>query len=394
MSEKIFKVRTPWFPRYSRTRELIKAIQGVPSSKVAKLIKSIWEHVGTPQDPVDWTDPDIWISERLAGEDAELARRIWEMSNRTVNPRHISGPLMFINNYKLLEKDQNDVYKLTEWGEGFINNAAHVIREIDDAEGLLQLLTILSPKTKAKRADLLPEWEQFLSEYSKFGKPSTIKDTLTRRLRNLHERGLIERDGNTYSITDEGLEYLSTISPTELNLKREALNSVKNYNKSQLEELKDRLINMHPYQFEHLIKQLLEAMGYEDVEVTKQVGDKGVDVVATVQFGITTIREVVQVKKHQASIGRRVLDELRGVLPYHNAIRGTIMTTGSISKGCKEFALFPGAAPITLIDGNKLIELLIEHKIGVRVRPIDMIEVDQELFENTGEQEEDSLLEE
>ena len=38
-------------------------------------------------------------------------------------------------------------------------------------------------------------------------------------------------------------------------------------------------------------------MGYEDVTVTQQSGNKGVDVVATVQFGITTVTEVVQVKR-------------------------------------------------------------------------------------------------
>ena len=63
-------------------------------------------------------------------------------------------------------------------------------------------------------------------------------------------------------------------------------------------------------------------MRYDDVEVTKESGDKGGDVVATVQFSITTITEVVQVKRQQGSIGRPILDQLRGVLSYYKAIRG------------------------------------------------------------------------
>lgn len=104
---------------------------------------------------------------------------------------------------------------------------------------------------------------------------------------------------------------------------------------------------MPPYQFEHLIGDLMEAMGYEDVTVTKQSGDKGVDVVATVQFGITTVREVVQVKRHggKVTIQRQIIDQLRGSLPYHQAIRGTRITLGKISKGATEAALFPCAAP-------------------------------------------------
>jgi len=144
---------------------------------------------------------------------------------------------------------------------------------------------------------------------------------------------------------------------------------------------------MHPYRFEHLIRELLEAMGYEDVTVTKESGDKGVDVVATVQFGITTITEVVQVKRHQASIGRPVLDQLRGALPYHKAIRGTLITLGSFSKGCTEAALYPGAAPIGLIDGDKLLELLVEHEIGIQKRPATLYELDEGYFEASTEGE-------
>ena len=35
-----------------------------------------------------------------------------------------------------------------------------------------------------------------------------------------------------------------------------------------------------------------------------------------------------------------------------------------------------GAAPITLIDGEKLVELLIEHGIGVRKRGLPLLEID------------------
>ena len=128
------------------------------------------------------------------------------------------------------------------------------------------------------------------------------------------------------------------------------------YNTTQREELHMALSSMHPYQFENLISELLEAMGYEDVTVTKESGDKGVDVVATIQFGITTITEVVQVKRTpKSSIGRPIIDQLRGALPYHNAIQGTLITLGTVSKGARDAALYPGAAPISLIDGDKIL---------------------------------------
>jgi transposase-like protein len=58
---------------------------------------------------------------------------------------------------------------------------------------------------------------------------------------------------------------------------------VKRYNQQQKELLREQISTMNPYKFEHLVGQLLEAMGYEQVEVTKASGDKGVDVVGKVQ---------------------------------------------------------------------------------------------------------------
>jgi restriction system protein len=145
-----------------------------------------------------------------------------------------------------------------------------------------------------------------------------------------------------------------------------------------------------------LVRDLLEAMGYEDVTVTKASGDYGVDVVATVQFGITTITEVVQVKRRQESIQRPILDQLRGALPYYKALRGTILTLGTFSTGCINAALFVGAAPIGLIDGEKLLDLLIKYDIGAQKRSLSLYEIDEEYLRasDTSQEAEKSLTEE
>jgi restriction system protein len=66
--------------------------------------------------------------------------------------------------------------------------------------------------------------------------------------------------------------------------------------------------------------------------------------------------------------------------PRFDAVRGTIITTGDFSKGTTAAAIERGAAPITLINGEKLIDLLIEHKIGVRTRLIEILELDTDAF--------------
>ena len=326
MNEHINKVRTPLFPIYSEVRQLLSILEGVPKATVTQMIKSIGEQTGTPQNPVEWSDPDTWIADRLSGQEAELANHIWEASERTVNPRYVYGSYLFINSYELLASDSIGKYQLTERGKAFLDGKPEVVHELDDIEGLGQLLAILATKTRAKRGDLLPEWGDFLRENSNFGTDSTIKDTLRRRLMNLMDRGLLSREGNTYIITSEGISYAASFALTPEDPKREVLKAINSYNADQREILRERLVAMSPYRFENLVRELLEAMGYEDVTVTKESGDRGVDVVATVQFGITTVTEVVQVKRHRGNISRPILDQLRGALPYHEAIRGTLIT--------------------------------------------------------------------
>lgn len=382
LDEHQYKVRTPHFPVYSTVNKMLAVLPGVPRATLISMIRIIGEQTGTPQNPVDWSEPDTWINERLSGDEADLAQRIWVKTGRTVNPRHIYGAYFFINRYQLLALDDGGVYRLSERGQAFLDNDAKVVRELDEAEGLPQLLAILATKTRARRGDLLTDWGEFLLEHSRSSTPATFKSTLSYRLLNLIERGLAAREGNAYVITSQGMAYATSVTRTNNDPRREVLRAITEFNKDQRENLREQLQILHPYRFEHLVRDLLEAMGYEDVVVTKESGDKGVDVVATVQFGITTITEVVQVKRHQANIQRSTLDQLRGALPYHKAIRGTLITVGGFSKGCTEAALYPGAAPIGLIDGEKLLDLLIDHEIGIRKRDATLYEVDEDFFES------------
>lgn len=82
---------------------------------------------------------------------------------------------------------------------------------------------------------------------------------------------------------------------------------------------------------------------------------------------------------------RTVLDALRGSLYRFQAVRGTIITTSNFSKGATQVAFEPGAPPITLINGEKLIDLLIEHQIGVRQKAIDILELDADAFAQLNE---------
>lgn len=277
------------------------------------------------------------------------------------------------------------IYRLRQRGQAFLDGNPALIAELDAEEGIPRVLALVAQKTKAKRGDLLEDWGNYLLQVSKFSKPSTFKDSLRRRLLNLVERKLLDRDGNSYSVTPAGADYLKGLGEvlptlTAPGTEVDVATALAAHNARQRELIQARLMSLSPFAFEHFVKELLEAMDYENVEVTKQSGDKGVDVIANFQFGITEIKEVVQVKRTESSITRPVIDQLRGALPYHGAIRGTIITLGKFAKGVETSALFPGAAPITLIDGKRLIELVEKHQVGLRRKALSMIEIDETFF--------------
>ena len=386
-------LKIPLFPFYSRSQKLIIILSG----KKESIYRSMWDRImdlkGTPQDPTNWQNPDEWIDERLSGDAKELAKEIWEKSKKTVNPRHLGGIQFLIKGYDLMEVI-DDSYKLTERGRIFVsNNDNPVMREIDKEEGCAFILAMVSVYNKSTRKNFLTEWTDYLLSNSNYRKESIIKDSLRRRLANLLDRGYLDRVGNVYEITDSGLSYVVTFEPEKVKDKTELteivdLNKrIEKFSNSQKESLKRRLSEMSPKQFEILIGDLLEALQYEDVVVTSLTNDRGVDVTGIIQNGITSVKEVVQVKKISSNVQRTVLDSLRGSLHRFDAVKGTIITLSDFSRGARDAAFEKGAAPITLINGDKLVELLIENNIGIKKKIIETFTIDDDFFIESNEDE-------
>ena len=388
------RVRIPLFPSYTYVRGLLSVLDNLPRSDIQGLLNSLAELRGTPQEPEDWSDPDEWIERKLQGNSRNLAKAIWDKSHHRVNPRHLYGSWYLVKGYGLLTEDAQGILHVTEYGQDFLDNqTGETVVYVDQGEGLIRLLGILVEKGAGKRGQFLPEWTTYLQAYSNFGTDSTFKDTLRRRLANLVERELVTRSGNIYQISPNGLAYLEQVgregppSLAETSEFQALYQLAEKQRQTTREELGKQLSKIDPFQFEHLIRHLLEEMGYQNVEVTSPTNDKGVDVVANIELGITAVREVIQVKRHAANIQRPVLDALRGSLHRFGAVRGTIITTGDFSKGTKDAAFEAGAAPITLINGQKLIDLLIEYGLGVRKKTIEVWELDEQSLV-AGEEEE------
>lgn len=386
-------IRTPLFPTYSRSRALIRFLNDKESDLFSRMWTAIWELRGTPQENVNWKNPEIWIPERLADKSQEMdfALDIWRSTSGLVNPRYVRGIQFLMNNHNLIETSDG-LFKITPRGSEFCaNDENSTVREIDHDEGCDYVLYLSSIKKNSSVKAFHDDWADYSVKYSNNRKESVFKDSLRRRLLNLIDRNLVFRDGIRYNITPKGQEYLRGFSKqltAAVSEEQKLHNDVELFNSKQKAKLKEFLHSLPPTQFEYLVKDLLDGMGFEDVEVTSPTNDKGVDVVAKMQNGISTITEVVQVKRHTNNIQRKVLDQLRGSLHRFNALQGTIITLSDFARGAKDAAFERGAAPITLINGDKLIELLVENDITVKKRQLIYFTIEEDYFTTEQEDEE------
>jgi hypothetical protein len=128
----------------------------------------------------------------------------------------------------------------------------------------------------------------------------------------------------------------------------------------------ERLLRLNPTQFEELVGRLVTAMGFQNVQVVGGARDGGVDVTAQKldDWG-QPVPVLLQVKRYQKPVGRRVIDELLGVLHRNRQPHGVLVTTSDFSTQALEVA--KGEANLRLVNGAQLVDLTLKHGVGVRV---------------------------
>ena len=110
---------TPSLPEYPVAHHFLRILNGVSYTLYRSLYNSIWEQRGNPQETVNWTTPEVWIVERLEGQEQELALRIWRESRGALNPRYLRGSWYLSARHDLLCRDSVDILTITEKGRNF-----------------------------------------------------------------------------------------------------------------------------------------------------------------------------------------------------------------------------------------------------------------------------------
>lgn len=118
------------------------------------------------------------------------------------------------------------------------------------------------------------------------------------------------------------------------------------------------LLKLKPVEFEHLVRELFEAMGMK-AWVTQASKDDGVDAVVTNEDPILGGLCVIQAKRYSKIVGLESVNALAGVMNDKNATKGILVTTSWVGQASREFAARNGRMDI--IDGRNLRHLLKEH---------------------------------
>ena len=223
------------------------------------------------------------------------------------------------------------------------------------------------------------------------GQPLHYKEIATRAM----EAGLLETLGRTPEATMGSLLYTDTINPDsrfrrgdkrgtfalKMLTPGSITQQIENIQVQIQKDLRKQLLNMAPQKFEELIRLLLEQMGFEETETTPYSNDKGVDVRGVLRSNpLSIVKVAIQAKRWINNVGADVVRDLRGSLKVADSEQGLIITPSDFSSGAKEEAQASGKTPIRLINGNQLVDLLIQYNVGVKKEEYVVPTIDSEYW--------------
>jgi restriction system protein len=140
------------------------------------------------------------------------------------------------------------------------------------------------------------------------------------------------------------------------------------------------LLKMKPDGFERLCRRLLRESGFVKVDVTGGSGDGGIDGHGVLRMNLVSFQVLFQAKRWQSSVGASVVRDFRGAM-VGRADKGLIITTSTFTKDARMEATRDGAPAIDLVDGEELCQLLKDTKIGIDIKLVEEIHIDENVFE-------------
>jgi restriction system protein len=149
-------------------------------------------------------------------------------------------------------------------------------------------------------------------------------------------------------------------------------------------ELLENIKNCASDFFERLVIDVLIRMGYggsrkEAGQAIGRTGDEGIDgIIKEDKLGLDII--YMQAKRWENTVGRPEIQKFAGALQGQRARKGIFITTSNFTKDALNY-VNNIESKIILIDGRRLAELMIEHRVGVSpVASYEINKIDTDYF--------------
>lgn len=160
--------------------------------------------------------------------------------------------------------------------------------------------------------------------------------------------------------------------------------------KSVYREILDTILSKNPREFEKLVVQLLQRMGYggeikNSGQVTQYSNDKGIDgIIREDILGFGRIN--IQAKRYaiENKVPREDIQKFVGALAVAQSDKGVFITTSDFTKGAYEYAeSLNFSTKIVLINGEKLAEYIYNYNVGIQTeRIIEIKKLDSDYWDN------------
>ncbi len=221
------------------------------------------------------------------------------------------------------------------------------------------------------------------------GKPLHYNEITDKAL----QRKKLETSGKTPHATMGALLYTDTLDDDsrfqregrgKFALKHSSLTDIEQQIKASevttREQLRNHLLQMPPQKFEELIRALLEVMGFEQTETTPYSNDKGIDVKGMLRTNqLTPVKVGIQAKRWKKNVPSKDVRDLRGSLSSTGE-QGIMITPKDYTADAKLEAHAENKIPITLINGDRLVGLLFEYKLGIKEEQHTVYSIDSEYW--------------
>lgn len=140
------------------------------------------------------------------------------------------------------------------------------------------------------------------------------------------------------------------------------------------------LRTMSPQNFEKFCLYLLRVNGFEDLEVTGQSHDEGIDGKGILRINpVVSFNVLFQAKRYKEgnNIARNQIGDFRNAV-MGRAEKGIFITTSKFTKEAEKEANREGVLKIELVDSERIIQMMEEAELGLK--PITTYEVDKGFF--------------